>query len=62
VAVVQLQPGAAATSDELSAWCRERLAGYKCPRTYLFTGALPRNPMGKLDKKSMRASYRAAGG
>jgi long-chain acyl-CoA synthetase len=61
VAVVHLRAGAAATGDELSAWCRERLAGYKCPRTYLFSGALPRNPMGKLDKKSMRASYRSSG-
>jgi long-chain acyl-CoA synthetase len=60
VAVVQLQPGASVTAGELSAWSRERLAGYKCPRTYLFTDTLPRNPMGKLDKKALRATYRPA--
>jgi long-chain acyl-CoA synthetase len=60
VAVVQLQPGASVTADQLSAWSRERLAGYKCPRTYLFTDTLPRNAMGKLDKKALRATYRPA--
>ena len=32
------------TSEELAAWCRERLARYKNPREYSIVGALPRNP------------------
>jgi non-ribosomal peptide synthetase component E (peptide arylation enzyme) len=31
------------------------LAGYKCPREYRMVEEIPRNPMGKIDKKSLRA-------
>ncbi len=31
-AFVALRPGAAVTPDDLVAWCKERVAGYKCPR------------------------------
>ncbi len=58
VAVVQLRSGATATADELSAWCRETLAGYKRPREFRFSDTLPRNPMGKLDKKALRTVHR----
>mgnify|MGYP001368907522 CR=1 FL=1 len=61
-AVVQLQPGTEADAAALGDWCRERLAGYKRPRDYFFVDSLPRNAMGKLDKKALRATYRAAGG
>ncbi|WP_409329628.1 AMP-binding protein [Trujillonella humicola] len=46
-------PGA----DELAAWCRERLASYKCPKGYELVDALPRNVMGKLDKRALRRPY-----
>jgi acyl-CoA synthetase (AMP-forming)/AMP-acid ligase II len=61
VAVVQLEPGAAPDPEALGAWCRERLAGYKRPREYFFTETLPRNAMGKLDKKALRTTYRPIG-
>ena len=35
-AVVVLRPGAGAPQGELLAWCRERMAGYKRPRTARF--------------------------
>lgn len=41
----------------LPGFCRERLAGYKCPRTYELVDALPRNAMGKLDKRALRRPY-----
>jgi len=44
----------AALSEELRAFCRERLAGFKCPRSYRFTDALPRLPTGKLLKRRLR--------
>ena len=54
----------AATSDEaeaseaeLIAWCRERLAGYKCPTSVDWVEALPRNPSGKVLKKDLRAPF-----
>ncbi|MEZ5274499.1 MAG: AMP-binding protein [Ilumatobacteraceae bacterium] len=59
VAIVQLAPGATATADDLNTWCRETLAGYKCPREYRFA-QVPRNAMGKLDKKTLRTSHRDA--
>ncbi|MDF2732448.1 MAG: putative fatty-acid--CoA ligase, partial [Desertimonas sp.] len=43
-------------SAALIAWCRESLAGYKCPKEVRFVDAIPRNPMGKIDKRSLRAT------
>jgi len=46
---------------ELVAWCRERLAGYKCPRVYQFRAELPKNTMGKVLKDELaRAAGRPA--
>ena len=42
---------------ELDRFCRERLAGFKCPRTYRFTTALPRLPTGKLLKRKLRDEF-----
>lgn len=46
-----------ATEDELIAWCRERLAAYKCPRSVDIAEALPRNPTGKILKKDLRKPF-----
>jgi acyl-CoA synthetase (AMP-forming)/AMP-acid ligase II len=58
-AVVQLRPGAsaAATADELIAFCGERLAGYKKPRSVDFVNELPRDAAGKLLKRKIREPY-----
>ncbi len=56
-AVVQLRPSAAATADELIAFCAERLAGYKKPRSVDFVAALPRDAAGKLLKRTIREPY-----
>jgi fatty-acyl-CoA synthase len=40
---------------ELKTWCRERLAGPKVPREFVFLDALPRNPTGKVLKRELRA-------
>ena len=44
-------------AQQLIAWCRERLADVKCPRTVEFTKELPRAETGKLYKKELRARY-----
>ncbi|MEV0063703.1 AMP-binding protein [Nocardia sp. NPDC050718] len=41
----------------LIAFCREHLAGYKCPRTVDFTAELPRNASGKILKRELRQPY-----
>lgn len=59
-AVVELVEPSRAGPDmetELIATCRERLAGYKCPRTVDFVGELPRDPNGKLYKRLLKERY-----
>jgi acyl-CoA synthetase (AMP-forming)/AMP-acid ligase II len=56
-AVVQLRDGAHATAKDLIAFCDERLAGYKKPRSVDFVEALPRDAAGKLLKRLIRAPY-----
>src|SRR5450755_279081 len=41
-------------AETLMAYCRERLANYKTPREIEFVHALPRNAIGKIDKKALR--------
>ena len=49
-AAVVLRDGAATTAEDLIAWSRKRLAGYKCPRAIAFLDAdeMPRNTTGKI--------------
>lgn len=42
---------------ELIAWVRERLAGYKCPRSVDFIDAIPRNAAGKILKRMLKEPY-----
>ena len=44
---------------ELSAWLRERLSHYKCPREYHVVGDLLRNTMGKINKRKLRDAWLA---
>ena len=60
-----VQPAAGATASpalerDLIEFCRERVAGYKCPRTVDFIEAMPREPTGKLLKRKLRDPYWAA--
>jgi acyl-CoA synthetase (AMP-forming)/AMP-acid ligase II len=45
--------GDGATEAELDGWCRERLAGYKVPRRWLFVSGLPRSEGGKLLRRRL---------
>jgi len=56
-AVVQLRPGMSASADELIAFCDQRLAGYKKPRTVDFVDELPRDAAGKLLKRKIREPF-----
>ncbi|MAB00227.1 MAG: acid--CoA ligase [Stappia sp.] len=48
------RPGARPDGDELVAWCRERLAGYKVPRYIEIAGDLPRTAAGKVQKHVLK--------
>lgn len=53
-AQVVLRPGASATPEELSEWCRGRLARFQVPKVLTLTDRLPRTGSGKLLRRSMR--------
>ena len=59
-AFVQLKPGATATPEELIAFCRERIARYKVPKTVVF-GPLPVTATGKIQKFVLRERAREIG-
>jgi long-chain acyl-CoA synthetase len=56
VAFVSLRPGARITADELIAWSREHIGGYKYPREVHLVETVPVTAVGKIDRKALRAA------
>lgn len=56
-AVVQLKPNETLTLGELKRHTGKKLAPYQLPKTMLVVEQMPRNVMGKLDKKVIRQKY-----
>jgi acyl-CoA synthetase (AMP-forming)/AMP-acid ligase II len=56
-AFVVARDGATVTADDVLEHCRERLAGYKWPRSVEVVDTLPRNATGKVLKHVLRAPY-----
>jgi fatty-acyl-CoA synthase len=52
--VVPARADAPPAAEELVAFCKERLAGYKVPRQVHYVTELPRNPSGKVLKRELR--------
>jgi acyl-CoA synthetase (AMP-forming)/AMP-acid ligase II len=57
-AFVVPRPGAALTAEDVLAFCRANLAGYKVPHQVEFRAELPRNAAGKVLKTALRESAR----
>jgi long-chain acyl-CoA synthetase len=55
VAFVELQRGEDVQADELVAWSKARIGGYKYPRQVHVVVSLPLTPVGKVDRKALRA-------
>ena len=55
-AYVSLEPGAGVDSEELIAFCRERMAAYKYPRVVHLVGELPKTASGKILRRELRSS------
>jgi long-chain acyl-CoA synthetase len=58
-AFVTLRAAATATPDDLVAWCKERVAGYKCPRVVRIVPEFPRSATGKILKPGLAALLRS---
>lgn len=56
-AIVVRRAGLSAEGSDILAFTRERLAGYKCPKSIDFVESLPRNATGKLLKRVLREPY-----
>jgi acyl-CoA synthetase (AMP-forming)/AMP-acid ligase II len=55
--VIPRDPAARPTPEDLNRFCRERLAGFKCPRSSEFVDDIGRNAMGKVNKRALRRKY-----
>jgi len=56
-AIVVLKPGREAKEEELIAFCKERIARYKSPKSIDFIHALPKTGSGKIEKRKLRDRY-----
>jgi long-chain acyl-CoA synthetase len=56
MAVIIRRPAMSLGEPELVAYCRQRLAAYKCPRVYQFRSELPKNSLGKVLKDELVSS------
>jgi fatty-acyl-CoA synthase len=55
-----MKPGHTASAEELVAWCRQRLAHYKCPRMIVFA-EIPKTSTGKVQKFALRERAKQLG-
>jgi len=59
-AFIVLKDGATATAEDITTWCRERLASYKVPRQLEFRESLPKSGVGKYLRRELRQQSIAA--
>jgi acyl-CoA synthetase (AMP-forming)/AMP-acid ligase II len=56
-ALVTVLPGKTLSAEAIQAHCKARLGSVKAPKAVHFRDAIPRTPVGKPDKKAMRADF-----
>jgi long-chain acyl-CoA synthetase len=56
-ALVVTKQGTSATAEEIIAFCKKQIAGYKTPKSVEFVDSLPKNPAGKILKRELREKY-----
>jgi len=59
-AVVVPRAGSRVAADELIEYCRQRIASFKKPDVIHFADVLPRNDLGKVLRRELRAKFDAA--
>ena len=50
----KLVEGSKLTIDELRAWCKENMTHYKVPKHYEFIGEIPKNILGKVQRRLLQ--------
>jgi len=58
-AVITLKSGMQVTEKEMIAFCKEHIASYKAPKSVEFVDSLPKNPQGKILKRTIRSKFRS---
>ncbi len=58
-ALLVLKPGAQVSEEEVIGFCKERIAGFKSPKSVEFVESLPKNPQGKILKRVIRERYKS---
>jgi long-chain acyl-CoA synthetase len=58
-AYIVLKPGQKAAEEEIIAFCKEKLAAYKVPKTIEFRDSIPKSAIGKVLRKVLRAEEEA---
>ena len=56
-AFVILHDGQTVSESDLLSFCREKLAGYKCPKAVIFLEKFPHTTSGKILKRKLRDWY-----
>jgi len=54
---VVLREGMTATEEELIQFCKKNLAGYKCPKSFVFLKDLPKTASGKITRAALKEKY-----
>jgi long-chain acyl-CoA synthetase len=60
-AAIALKEGEEVTEDEIKAFVKEQVAGYKYPRRIWFVDELPKGPTGKILKREIEAPAQVSG-
>jgi acyl-CoA synthetase (AMP-forming)/AMP-acid ligase II len=58
-AIVVSRQGMTVTPEEIIEYCRDKMAGFKRPKSAEIWQELPKNPSGKILKREIRQRYRA---
>ena len=56
-AIVAVRPGSSLAEADIIEFCRDKLGGFKIPKSADFTEALPRTPSGKVTKNVLREPF-----
>lgn len=57
VARAVVEPRAELTAETLASFCREHLAAFKCPESFVLVDRMPRDPNGKVRRRELRETY-----